>query len=180
MALIVLLAFSFLLHGSLGEFVCENLPTELCSYSIASSGKRCLLENYATDDGNVIYQCKTTEVVVDTMKEWIESEECVKACGLDRNNIGISSDTLFQPNFLTKLCSNDCFQSCPNIIELYFNLALGEGAFLPDICAKPRRALWAAQSSGDDTASPTVARVAQASAPISSSDVGLDCAPTSM
>ena len=111
----------------LGEFVCEQLPVELCSYSIASSGKRCLLENFATEDGKMIYQCKTSEVVVDTMKEWIESDECVHACGLDRNTVGISSETLLQPHFLAKLCSNDCYQSCPNIIDLYDNLALLEG-----------------------------------------------------
>ncbi|KAG8663001.1 hypothetical protein MANES_01G166300v8 [Manihot esculenta] len=127
MALIIFLAMSLLLHGALGELVCEQLPVELCSYSIASSGKRCLLENFATKDGKVKYQCKTSEVVVDVMQEWIESDECVSSCGLDRNTVGISSDGLLQPQFLAKLCSDDCYQGCPNIVDLYLNLALAEG-----------------------------------------------------
>ncbi|XP_021647707.2 uncharacterized protein LOC110640642 [Hevea brasiliensis] len=131
MALIIFLVMSVLLHGALGELVCEQLPVELCSYSIASSGKRCLLENFPTKDGEVKYQCKTSEVVVDIMQEWIESDECVSSCGLDRNTVGISSDALLQAQFLAKLCSNDCYQACPNIVDLYFNLALGEGISLP-------------------------------------------------
>lgn len=112
-----------------GELACEQLPVELCSYSIASSGKRCLLENFPTKDGKVEYQCKTSEVVVDIMQEWIESDECVSACGLNRNTIGISSDNLHQPQFLAKLCSDDCYKACPNIVDVHFNLALGEGIF---------------------------------------------------
>jgi len=112
----------------LGELVCEQLPVDLCSYSIATSGKRCLLENYATKDGGVKYQCKTSEVVVGiVLSEWIEIDECITACGLSRNTVGISSDSLLQPQFLTKLCSKSCSQACPNIVDLYSNLALAEG-----------------------------------------------------
>ena len=111
----------------LGELVCEQLPVDLCSYSIATSGKRCLLENYATKDRGVKYQCKTSEVVVGILNEWIEIDERITACGLSRNTVGISSDSLLQPQFFTKLCSTSCSQACPNIVDLYSNLALAEG-----------------------------------------------------
>ncbi|KAJ9146746.1 hypothetical protein P3X46_028977 [Hevea brasiliensis] len=179
MALIIFLATSLLLSGALGELVCEQLPVELCSYSIASSGKRCLLENFPTKDGKVKYQCKTSEVVVDIMQEWIESDECVSACGLNRNTIGISSDTLLQPHFLAKLCSNDCYQACPNIVDLYFNLALGEGLYLPNLCASPRRALSATRSSGNSAPGPLSGGVSLAAAPISG-DVDPACAPSAI
>ncbi|EEF41866.1 uncharacterized protein LOC8279793 [Ricinus communis] len=180
MALIIFLAVSLLLHGALGELVCEQLPVELCSYSVASFGKRCLLETFATEeDREVIYQCKTSEVVVDVIQERIESDECVNACGLDRNTVGISSDTLFEPHLLAKLCSSDSYQSCPNIIDLYFNLALGEGIYLPDICANPRHALSTTRSSSDANSNPIFVEVTAAFALVSS-HVGLACAPTTI
>ncbi|KAH7865819.1 hypothetical protein Vadar_011614 [Vaccinium darrowii] len=135
-----------------GEIICEDLPTDICSFSIASSGKRCLLENYAAKDGKVEYQCRTSEVVVERMAEYIETDECVSACGVDRNSVGISSDSLLEPQFTAKLCSPNCYQNCPNIVDLYFNLAAGEGVFLPDLCEKqrtnPRRAMLELLSSG--------------------------------
>ncbi|GMP85654.1 hypothetical protein CsSME_00038725 [Camellia sinensis var. sinensis] len=111
----------------LGEVICEDLPTNVCSFSIASSGKRCLLENYATKDGKVEYQCRTSEVVVERMAEYIETDQCVSACGVDRSSVGISSDSLLEPQFTAKLCCPNCYQNCPNIVDLYFNLAAGEG-----------------------------------------------------
>lgn len=117
----------FFFVGFLGEVICEDLPTDICSFSVASSGKRCLLENYAAKDGKVGYQCRTSEVVVERMAEYIETDECVSACGVDRNSVGISSDSLLEPQSTAKLCSPSCYQNCPNIVDLYFNLADGEG-----------------------------------------------------
>ncbi|CAN1167056.1 hypothetical protein LINPERPRIM_LOCUS34577 [Linum perenne] len=78
--------------------------------------------------GAVEYQCKTSEVVTTTtMKEWIETEECVNDCGLDRSSVGISSDYLLYPKFVAKLCSWPCLLSCPNVVDLYSNLAQAEG-----------------------------------------------------
>lgn len=114
-----------------GEIICEKLPIDLCSYSIASSGKRCLLENFAGKDGKMRYQCRTSEVVVERMAEHIETQECVNACGVDRKAVGISSDAFFEPQFTSKLCSRRCYQKCPNIVDLYFNLAAGEGTKIP-------------------------------------------------
>lgn len=108
-----------------GGIVCDDLPTDVCAFSISSSGKRCLLETDCENHGSV--ECKTSEVVVTNMADYIETDECVRACGVDRNSVGISSDALLEPQFTSKLCSPDCYQKCPNIIDLYFNLAAGEG-----------------------------------------------------
>lgn len=73
------------------------------------------------------YQCRTSEVIVERMAEYIETDDCVNACGVDRDTNGISSDALHEPHTTVKLCSPACYQNCPNIIDLYFNLAAGEG-----------------------------------------------------
>lgn len=112
---------------STAEIICESLPKDVCSFSISSSGKRCLLETLATKDGSMEYQCKTSEVVVERMADYIETDQCVRSCGVDRNAVGISSDALLEPEFTARLCSPNCYQKCPNIVDLYFNLAAGEG-----------------------------------------------------
>ncbi|XP_019161186.1 PREDICTED: uncharacterized protein LOC109157801 [Ipomoea nil] len=131
---------SLFLPGVLGDITCEFLPTNVCSFAISTSGKRCLLENSVTNEGNKVeYQCKTSEVVVgSSVGEHIETDECVEACGLDRKSVGLSSDSLLEPVFTAKLCSSSCYQNCPNIVDLYFNLAAGEGVYLPDLCDKQR------------------------------------------
>ena len=65
--------------------------------------------------------------MVEGLAEYMETDECVNACGVDRKSVGISSDSLLEPQFMSKLCSPNCYQKCPNIVELYFNLAAGEG-----------------------------------------------------
>ncbi|KAL2508347.1 PAR1 protein [Forsythia ovata] len=132
--MIIFLAFTLFLQGSVGELVCEELPVGLCSFSIASSGKRCLLETYASNDGIVDFQCKTSEMVAINLHEYIEADECLSSCGVDRKSIGISSDSLLDAQFTAKLCSPQCYHNCPNIVDLYYNLALGEGTFLPGLC----------------------------------------------
>lgn len=107
--------------------ICEELPVGMCSYSIASSGKRCLLETSASSDGHTQFQCKTSEVIVKNMAELIEGDACVSTCGVERRSVGISSDSLLETQFIAKLCSPACYQNCPNIVDLYYNLALGEG-----------------------------------------------------
>ncbi|XP_060176453.1 uncharacterized protein LOC132606826 isoform X2 [Lycium barbarum] len=152
-SLILFFASALFLQGALGNFVCEELPTNVCAFAIATSGKRCLLENSAAKDGKVEYQCKTSEVVVEKMKQHIETDECVEACGVDRNSVGISSDSLLEPQFAAKLCSPACYERCANIVDLYFNLAAGEGVYLPDLCNKqkngPHRAMIELSSNGD-------------------------------
>ncbi|CAN4101767.1 unnamed protein product [Withania somnifera] len=136
------LLFSLLIHGALGnngEIVCEELPVGKCAYSVASSGKRCSLETYEASEETTGYQCKTSEV-------------CISACGADRNPVGISSDSLLESTFTSQLCSQECYQKCPNIVDLYYNLALGEGVYLPAFCKgrnlNGRRQMSQIQSSG--------------------------------
>ncbi|KAL3518132.1 hypothetical protein ACH5RR_020721 [Cinchona calisaya] len=77
MPTILFLAFSLLLQGALGELICDELPVGMCAFSIATSGKRCSLE---TGDQSGIFQCKTSEVYVHRIREYIESDECLTAC----------------------------------------------------------------------------------------------------
>lgn len=87
-----------------------------------------MVETYAPKAGkSVDYQCKTSEVVTDEMYEMIETNECINACGLSRMSVGISSDALLEPHFTSTLCSQACYFNCPNIVDLYFSMALGEG-----------------------------------------------------
>ncbi|KAE8713235.1 Detected protein of confused Function [Hibiscus syriacus] len=150
------------------EIVCGDLPHDNCAFSISSSGKRCLLETAVDEDVKVVYQCRTSEVVVERMAEHIESDQCVRACGVDRNAIGISSDSLLEPQFTNKLCAPACSYNCPNIVDLFFNLAAGEGiafaklffigVFLPDLCEvvriNPRRSMAEFMSSSGAAAGP--------------------------
>lgn len=113
---------------NVGELVCEELPIGMCSFAISSGGNRCSLETYTSRrDGSTKLQCKTSQILVDEIKEHIESDECINACGLERYSIGISSDTLLDSAFALKICSNDCSKNCPNIADLYHNLAQAEG-----------------------------------------------------
>ncbi|KAK1396830.1 hypothetical protein POM88_006693 [Heracleum sosnowskyi] len=141
---LILFFASLLFRTTLGEIICEELSKEVCAFSISSSGKRCLLENVETKKG-VEYQCTTSDVIVGRMAEHIETDACVNACGVHRTAVGISSDSLLEPQFTDKLCSAYCYHNCPNIIDLYFNLAAGEGVYLPDLCEKqkvnPHRAM---------------------------------------
>ena len=99
----------------------------MCAFSISASGKRCLLET-ANVTGE--YTCRTSAVEVEGIVNHVESDECVAACGVDRKTVGISSDAMMEAGFAAKLCSPACLDYCPNILDLYFNLAAGEGTIL--------------------------------------------------
>ncbi|KAI5675066.1 hypothetical protein M9H77_06016 [Catharanthus roseus] len=177
--MILFLAISFILQGAFGELVCEELPIGMCSFAISSGGNRCSLETYTSRrDGSTKLQCKTSQILVDEIKEHIESDECINACGLERYSIGISSDTLLDSAFALKICSNDCSKNCPNIADLYHNLAQAEGVNLPELCKallnSPRRALSkvisssgaAAASSGSESAPAAGATFGPAGSPV--------------
>ncbi|KDP22273.1 hypothetical protein JCGZ_26104 [Jatropha curcas] len=121
-------------QGTLGEIKCEHLDQDTCSYAISSTGKRCVLEKHVKRSGQESYNCRTSEIEADRLRNWIESDQCIKACGLDRKTLGISSDSLLDSCFTKHLCSSECYNSCPNVVDLYFNLAAGEGVFLPKLC----------------------------------------------
>ncbi|XP_047168809.1 uncharacterized protein LOC124837485 [Vigna umbellata] len=150
--MIFALAFSLTLQATLGEIECENLSHETCSFAVSSAGKRCVLEKRVKRSGEEAYTCKTSEIEAENVKDHIETEQCVKACGLDRKSLGISSDSLLESTFTHKLCSPHCYQSCPNVVDLYFNLAAGEGVFLPKLCevqgVNARRGMAELRSSG--------------------------------
>ncbi|KAJ9139881.1 hypothetical protein P3X46_030574 [Hevea brasiliensis] len=131
---VLALALVLCARGTLGEIICEHLDQETCSYAISSTGKRCVLEKHVKRSGKESYTCRTSEIEADRLRNWIETDQCIKACGLDRKSLGISSDSLLESRFTQQLCSPQCYDSCPNIVDLYFNLAAGEGVFLPKLC----------------------------------------------
>ncbi|XAR53597.1 hypothetical protein NMG60_11022211 [Bertholletia excelsa] len=135
-----------------GGIECENLNKDSCAFAVSSSGKRCVLEKQVRRSGEEAYTCRTSEIAADQLNDWVETDSCVEACGLERTALGISSDSLLEPQFTQKLCSPQCFHGCPNIIDLYFNLAAGEGVFLPKLCEArgkdARRGLVEMRSSG--------------------------------
>jgi len=113
---------------SAGGITCESLDSSTCAFSVSSSGTRCVLEKLVRRGGQVEFLCRTSEVDAEkNLMDRIETDECIEACGLDRNTVGISSDSLLDEHFTQKLCSPQCYKGCPNIIDLYFNLAAGEG-----------------------------------------------------
>nr|XP_011468450.1 PREDICTED: uncharacterized protein LOC105352622 [Fragaria vesca subsp. vesca] len=77
-------------------------------------------------DGSMDKHCRTSQVVVEKLAGYIETDKCVKACGVDRDAVGISSDAFLEPHFLKNMCTANCYEKCPNLVELYFNLAAGE------------------------------------------------------
>jgi len=121
-----------------GGIVCEKLPVEVCAFSVSSSGARCVLEKSTLRDSNVLYECQTSEIIAENLNELIETEECMNACGVERMTVGMSTDSLAERGFTNKLCSTRCYNNCPNIVDLYFNLAAGEGVYLPRLCEAHR------------------------------------------
>ncbi|KAF5732362.1 hypothetical protein HS088_TW18G01056 [Tripterygium wilfordii] len=150
---ILALALLLCVQCTLGEITCENLDQDTCAYAISSTGKRCVLEKQVRRSGEEAYTCRTSEIEADRLRNWVETDQCLKACGLDRKALGISSDSLLESRFTQKLCSPQCYDSCPNVVDLYFNLAAGEGVFLPKLCetqegGNVRRGMAEIRSSG--------------------------------
>ncbi|KAH6798395.1 hypothetical protein C2S51_034879 [Perilla frutescens var. frutescens] len=132
---IMFFACSLFIQAALAEVICENLPENLCAFAVASSGKRCVLENFKNENASSIeYTCSTSEVVVEKLAGHLESDQCVAACGVHRRFVGYSSDKLMKMKFLSSICSPPCNENCPNIVDLYFNIAAREEKFLPDLC----------------------------------------------
>jgi hypothetical protein len=109
--------------------VCEQLPAELCAFAVSSTSRRCVLENTQRCGRPTVYRCRTSEVAVEDgrLAGLVETDGCVRVCGVDRATAGISSDSLLDPRVADALCSPLCFQGCPNIVDLYSNLAAAEG-----------------------------------------------------
>jgi hypothetical protein len=111
------------------KVVCEQLEAEQCAFAVSSTSRRCVLENTHCAGRPTAYQCRTSEVVVEDgrLAGMVETDRCVRACGVDRATVGISSDSLLDPRVAGAVCSPACLQGCPNIVNLYANLAAGEG-----------------------------------------------------
>lgn len=134
-----------------GMITCESLSRSTCAFAFAvsSAGARCVLEKEmgaGEDGGEERHVCRTSSIRADAgLSGWIETDGCVEACGLERVTLGISSDSLLESRFTEKLCSPQCYQGCPNVVDLYFNLAAGEGkppcpaTFLCRRCGRPFR-----------------------------------------
>ncbi|PQP92325.1 uncharacterized protein Pyn_00678 [Prunus yedoensis var. nudiflora] len=103
---VLALALAVCVQATLGAISCEDLDQDTCAFSMSSSSKRCVLEKH-----------------------------CIKSCGLDRKSYGICSDSLLESRFNQKLCSPQCYDTCPNIVDLYFNRAASEGYFYQN-CVK--------------------------------------------
>ena len=65
--------------------------------------------------------------MAERQEEWIEKDECIDLCGLQRMTIGLSTDALLEEDFTRKFCLSQCRTMCPNINDLYTKLAAGEG-----------------------------------------------------
>ncbi|XP_044506508.1 uncharacterized protein LOC123226096 [Mangifera indica] len=158
---VVVLAVTFFLQGTLGEIICENLDQDTCAYAVSSLGNRCVLEKRVKRSGEEAYTCAASEIKADKSKNHVETDQCISDCGLDRKGLGISSDSLLEAKFTQKLCSAQCYDNCPNIVDLYFNLAAGEGVFLPKLCEargkNARREMSEIRSSGFVAAGPAQA-----------------------
>ncbi|KAJ0981118.1 hypothetical protein J5N97_009373 [Dioscorea zingiberensis] len=135
---LALVALVVCMHGVQGTMItCEHLDSSMCAFAVSASRTRCLLEKHVLGRGRQeLLHCRTSDIEAGKyFSNYVETDECINACGLDRNTIGISSDSLMETHFTQKLCSPQCYNACPNIVDLYFNLAAGEGLFLPKVCA---------------------------------------------
>ncbi|EHA8590262.1 PAR-1b protein [Cocos nucifera] len=162
------LVLLFCVQCTLGGITCESLDRSTCAFAVSSSGLRCVLENRLRRGGQEEFSCRTSDIEAENLKDWVETDECIKACGLARSTVGISSDSLLEPQFAQKLCSPQCYQECPNVVDLYFNLAAGEGVFLPKLCqasTNARRGMAEIKSSGAAAAGPASGSAAVAWAP---------------
>ncbi|GJU80753.1 putative PAR1 protein [Tanacetum coccineum] len=151
---------AFSIQATLGSIACENLNKDSCAFAVSSGGKRCVLEKSVRRSGEEVFVCSTSQIDTDKLTNWIETDECLEACGLNRNVLGISSDSLLESKFTQKLCSTQCYNGCPNIVDLYFNLAAGEGVYLPSLCQtqgdNKRRGMSEIRSSGFVAPGPVV------------------------
>ncbi|PWA82490.1 PAR1 [Artemisia annua] len=151
---------AFSIQATLGSIACENLNKDSCAFAVSSSGKRCVLEKGVRRSGEEVFVCSTSQIDTDKLTNWIETDECLEACGLNRNVLGISSDSLLETKFTQKLCTTQCYNGCPNIVDLYFNLAAGEGVYLPSLCQtqgdNKRRGMSEIRSSGFVAPGPVV------------------------
>ncbi|KAL4025305.1 hypothetical protein IC575_013690 [Cucumis melo] len=115
---------------------CEDLGINMCAFAVSWWGKRCVLEKTVKHDGEEGFTCQISKIMeVKKLRNRVETDKCVRRCGLDRNTLGISSDSLLDTRFTCNLCFSHCYNHCPNIVHLFTNLAAAEGTHtLSDNC----------------------------------------------
>jgi hypothetical protein len=118
------------MHGAAGghQLACEELPPDACAFAVSSGGRRCVLER--TPEG--AHRCQTSAVVGMQMQGgWVETDACVRACGVDRAALGlpVASAAAEDRRAFRALCSPACRDGCPNVVDLYATLAAAEGAY---------------------------------------------------
>lgn len=121
------------------QLECSMLPAEECAFAVSYTGNRCVLDKALRSDH---YTCETSNVKAgeDSPVEYVESNECVQACGVDRMTVGFSTDELTSHAFITKMCSRQCRNNCANLVDIYSNIIAGEGLTLSEFCGEQRRA----------------------------------------
>ncbi|KAG6548918.1 hypothetical protein Mapa_009681 [Marchantia paleacea] len=131
---IVLLLLLSLRQVTLGQGAstlrCHMLPAEECAFAVDSSGKRCVLMEYNDAAVSIVRSCETSDISVgdDSPTEYIETEQCVRACGVQKMTIGFARSTnLPTDQFMLKLCSWECKHNCPNLVDLYNTVAMVVG-----------------------------------------------------
>jgi hypothetical protein len=102
--------------------VCEQLLTELCAFAVSSASRRCVLENTQRHGRPTEYQCRTSGVA----GWWRPTPACARAASTAhrRHLLRLAPRPARRRR---ALCSPACFQGCPNIVDLYSNLAAAEG-----------------------------------------------------
>lgn len=119
---------------------CTMLPVEECAFAVSYDGYRCVLERQLSNDMHV---CQKSNIKVgeDAPVEYIETDSCVKACGVSRMTIGFSTDEVYSNRFISKMCSWECREACLNLVDLYSNIIAGEGVTLAEFCGEQRRSM---------------------------------------
>ncbi|KAF3328287.1 PAR1 protein [Carex littledalei] len=147
MALALFLFLALALPSALdaAEVICENLPINQCAFAVSSTSKRCVLESMR-QSGGTTYQCKTTDLEVEKVPKQfgapmekisnhIETEACVRTCGLEDSTVGILSyhSLMMDSKIKTKLCSPSCQENCENLCiivvksyERYFDITCSQ------------------------------------------------------
>ncbi|PPS03467.1 hypothetical protein GOBAR_AA17219 [Gossypium barbadense] len=124
----------------LAAFCQATLDT--CTYPVSSAGKRCVLEKHVKRSGKDEFTCQTSEIEDDKISNWIEIDQCVKACGLGRKCFGILSDSLLKSRFtqmFAPLSATIADPTSPTFTSISprEKVTSFNSVFLPKLCEAP-------------------------------------------
>ncbi|CAL4908492.1 unnamed protein product [Urochloa decumbens] len=171
-AFAILVALVAAVHSAHGapRLSCQELPPDACAFAVSSGGLRCVLER--TPEGT--HRCQTSAVAAGGARglaaasEWVETDACVRACGVDRAALGlpVASAAAEDRRSLRALCSPACRDGCPNVVDLYATVAAAEGMSLPVLCEAQTNAGSRRMMMGGGMAPVGAPMVAPAAAPV--------------